>query len=399
MFTTHSSDFSSESFSFQSKALADLRKNTKLTLNQILRWLMQPKVWRFVCFASSVIGLLCYALSSSFNHMFGKWNWWKILVYSVFSFIICLAVLFTKAWQHSSSLCLEAHLAFLILIITCIYSFFFDKAANGKPDAYDLISSAAFATMSLSLSRLTQCGFEIDLLYFFCGDLILQLMKIKLWLVVVGGSFSYSLIILRSSLDTLHEHLQFQDQNEVTIQVDSDSGSDSEEVNHGNDLLIMSEYRDVGFQEEAVLEKENQKLIHVVSNHFDEYLIAERQLDSDLNLVMDALPSAILTRLHKTVKLMMEAGFKEECCHVYSRCRRKFLEQCLYTLVLNELNIDNVRNSIKVCQVIVKILLPNERKLCDFVFSGFSSAADASFVKVSPEMTIVLLKIVKQLSL
>ncbi|KAK7321390.1 hypothetical protein VNO77_31999 [Canavalia gladiata] len=386
----------------------------KLILYRILRWLKQPRVWRFVCFASSVIGLLCYALSSTFNHLFGKWSWWKIILYIVFGFIICLAVLFAKAWQHSTSLRLEAHLAFLVLIITCIYSFFFDKVANGKPDAYGLISCAAFAIMSLGLSRLTQCGFEIDLLYFFCGGLILQLMKIKLWLVVVGGSFSYSLILLRSSLDTPREHLQLQDQNQVTIQVDSDS----EEVNHGNDHHIMSENHDVRIQDGGVtqvnshsqkdssdsdllwlnfmdcikaLEKENQKLIHMVSNHVDEYLIAEAQLDRDVNLVMDAFPSGILTRLHKIMKLMMEAGFEEECCHVYSSCRREFLEQCLSTLGLQELNAEDVAKSTKVCELVVKILFPSERKLCDFVFSGFSFAADISFVKVSMELTICLL--------
>ena len=58
----------------------------------------------------------------------------------------------------------------------------------------------SFAMMSLSLSRQTHLGFEVDLLYFFLGGFILQLVKIKLLLGIVGVSFSYSLIILRSSL-------------------------------------------------------------------------------------------------------------------------------------------------------------------------------------------------------
>ncbi|XP_027368369.1 transcription factor TGA7-like [Abrus precatorius] len=68
-------------------------------------------------------------------------------------------------------------------------------------DAYSVLSWGAFAIMSLGLARQTHCGFEVDLLYFFCGGLMVQLMTIKLWLVIVGGSFSYSLIILSSSLD------------------------------------------------------------------------------------------------------------------------------------------------------------------------------------------------------
>ncbi|RDX58301.1 Exocyst complex component EXO70B1, partial [Mucuna pruriens] len=172
-------------------------------LVEIQRWLLQPKVWRFVCLVSSVVGLLCYALSSPFNDLFGKWSWWKILLYIVFSFNICLAVLFAKARDGSTNFRLEAHTAFLVLVISSVYSFFVDKVVKGRPDAYSLVSCAAFAIMSLGLSRLTHFGFEIDLLYFFSGLLIVQFMKIKFWLVIVGGSFSYSLIILRSTVDAL----------------------------------------------------------------------------------------------------------------------------------------------------------------------------------------------------
>ncbi|KAK2430467.1 hypothetical protein P8452_43851 [Trifolium repens] len=133
---------------------------------QIRSWLMHKKVWKFVGFASAVVGLVCYALSSSFNHLFGNWNLFKIILYTVFSIIICLMNLFASTWQHSTSLRFKAHLAFLVLTITSVYSFFSDKIMNGKPDAYSLISCAAFALMSLSLSRQIQCGFEVDLMSF-----------------------------------------------------------------------------------------------------------------------------------------------------------------------------------------------------------------------------------------
>jgi hypothetical protein len=71
-------------------------------------------------------------------------------------------ILFAKLFQHSRSLRFKAHTAFLVLTITAVYSFFFDKVMNGKPDAYSLISCAAFAIMSLSLSRQTQCGFFFE---------------------------------------------------------------------------------------------------------------------------------------------------------------------------------------------------------------------------------------------
>jgi hypothetical protein len=198
-------------------------------LIQIWRWLMQPKVWRFVGFASSIVGLLCYALSSSFDYLFGDWNLLKIFLYSVFSFILSLLVLFAKIWQHSTSLRYKAHAAFLVLTITSLYSFFFDKVMNGKPDAYSLLSCAAFAIMFLSLSRQIQCGFEVDLLYFFRGCLIVQIMKIKLQLFIVGAGFSYLIIILRSSFSSIdvvidnEDPTSLEDKNLVIIEVNSDS--------------------------------------------------------------------------------------------------------------------------------------------------------------------------------
>ncbi|KAE9606030.1 hypothetical protein Lalb_Chr10g0103581 [Lupinus albus] len=140
---------------------------------QICRWLMQPKVQRCVGFISSVVGFLCYALSPSFNHLFGHWNLLKIFLYFGFSFIICLATLFAKVWQFSSGLLLRAGITVLVLMATSVYSFFNDKALTGKPDAYILISCVAFAIMFLNLSTQTRCGFGMDLTNFFLGCLII----------------------------------------------------------------------------------------------------------------------------------------------------------------------------------------------------------------------------------
>lgn len=129
---------------------------TSLTI-QMARWLKKEAVWRYVGFVSTIVGLLCYGLSSSFNSLFGEWSLLKIFLYSVFSLFICLWSLFPKVWQYSTSLRLKAHLAFLVLTITSVYSYFADKVVNRKPDAYSLISSAAFAIVSLSLSRQTEC--------------------------------------------------------------------------------------------------------------------------------------------------------------------------------------------------------------------------------------------------
>jgi len=177
-----------------------LRNNTVLMLIKIQSLLHQPKVWRFVCFSSSIVGLVCYAFNSFFNHLIGNWSWWKIFLYMLFSLLISLSTLFAKKWEYSNSRCLEAHNVFYFAGHQ--YSFFLDKYVKEKPDVYSLGLSVAFVIMSLGLSRLSHLGFEVDLLYFFCGLLTVQLMKIKLWLVIVGGAFNYSLILLRSNLDS-----------------------------------------------------------------------------------------------------------------------------------------------------------------------------------------------------
>jgi hypothetical protein len=177
----------------------------------------------FVGFASSIVGLLCYALSSSFNYIFGHWNFLKIFLYSIFSLIISLIILFANILQHSTTHRFKAHTAFLVLTITSLYSFFFDKVVNGTPDSYSLSSCAAFSIMLLSVSRQTQCGFEIDLMYFFLGSLIVQLMKIKLELCILGVGFSYLIIILRSVFSSINAVIYNEDQNSLQVVVNSHS--------------------------------------------------------------------------------------------------------------------------------------------------------------------------------
>ncbi|KAK8467106.1 hypothetical protein PHAVU_008G252432 [Phaseolus vulgaris] len=337
--------------------------------------LLQPKVWRFVCFVSSIVGLVCYALSSSFNHLCGDWTWWKIFLYIGFSLFISLSTLFAKPWEFNNSHCLEAHTAFFILLITSVYSFFFDKEVTEKPDSYSLVSSAAFAIMSLGLSRLSHSGFEVDLLYFFSGFLTVQLMKINLWLVIVGGSFSYSLIILRSTLDASarSDYVGFHVHDHVVIEIGSHSQGTSRNFylkqidssqtitnGVGNSLIMPQEVgvpqgdEDSGFRVTQgkndssksiterfmecieVLKKENETLMDTIWKHVDGYLktdvvnkIAVVELHIENNLVVDALSVGIINDLHETVLLMLAEGFEGDCCRAYYDCRREFLKECL----------------------------------------------------------------------
>ncbi|XP_027941286.1 exocyst complex component EXO70B1-like [Vigna unguiculata] len=419
------------------------RNNTVLMLINIQSWLHQPKVWRFVCFVSSIVGLVCYAFSSSFNHLLGNWSWWKIFLYILFSFLISLSTLFAKTWQYSNSRCLEAHTAFSVLLITSVYSFFLDKDVKQNADAYSLLSSVAFAIMSLGLSRLSHLGFEVDLLYFFSGLLIVQLMKIKLWLVVVGAAFSYSLILLRSSLDPQprsgYHGLQHQDHVVVEIgshsQPQGTSCSSVTPVDSPQTIITATgnaysqPHQVISPQEGSVgggaalenidgtkayfmssieaLKKESGNVISTISMHVDKYLkanllsenqIAVPELHGDDNMLVDSLSSGMIRNIRQSVGKMVSDGFGMECFQVYSNWRREFLKESLWTLGLQDqqLNMEDnnktekIERLIKAMNIAWRILFPNERTLFNRVTSSIPSR-QFRFREICTELTTILL--------
>ncbi|KAG4955022.1 hypothetical protein AAZX31_14G184300 [Glycine max] len=124
---------------------------------------------------------------------------------------------------------------------------------------------------------------------------------------------------------------------------------------------------------------------------------------TDFDIVIDALPSGTINDLHEITKRMVAGGFGKECSHVYSSCRREFLEESVSRLGLQKLSIeevhkmtwqdleDEIEKWIKASNVALKILFPSERRLCDRVFFGFASAADFSFMEVCRGSAIQLL--------
>ena len=239
--------FLSVSFSYVTSLQYTSHKTSMIPPVPIPSLLKKPQLWRFMGFVSSVIGLICYALSSPFKHIFGEWKFWKILLYSLASFIICIMVLYAKKWRLSRSFMLKAHVGFLVLMLTSVYSFFCDRGVNGKPDVLGLISCTAFAMMSFSLSRQIDMGFEVDLLNFFLGCLTIQLMKINLLLALVGAAFCYILIVLRSSLDSQQQHIgtsRTTNIDHVAIEIDAATRLQSV-AEHDSNSGIQSEDRNV----------------------------------------------------------------------------------------------------------------------------------------------------------
>ncbi|KAI3963743.1 hypothetical protein MKW92_008100 [Papaver armeniacum] len=136
---------------------------------------------------------------------------------------------------------------------------------------------------------------------------------------------------------------------------------------------------------------------------FNEDRIPVAQPVSDYDIVIDALPSGVIADLHEIAKRMVLAGFEKECAHVYSSCRRDFLEESISRLGLQRLSIDEVQKMpwsdledeierwMKGANVALKILFPSERRICDRIFFGLSAAADLSFMEVCRGSTIQLL--------
>ncbi|RHN56656.1 putative exocyst complex component Exo70 [Medicago truncatula] len=302
-------------------------------LFQIWRCMMLPKVWRFVGFAAVVAGLLCNALSSSFNYLFGGWTMLVITLYTVFSFILCVLVLFAaRIWQHPRSHWFVAHTTFVVLAITSLYSYFFDKLMDNTPDAYSLISCASFAVTALSLSRnKIQCGFEIDLLYFLLGCLMMQLMKITLKLFIFGAIFSYFLIIIRSSFPSIDARenkpcSEFQDGNSVVLNM-----VDSLQLASTN---IGSRLEKLETRVKA-LEHGNSKSIQMVLEPVRKLKHSQSVIE-DPNLKFDALKKETIKDLEETTNVMARAGFENNFFDVYNNSRREYLKECVLDIRVTE---------------------------------------------------------------
>ncbi|XP_061359933.1 exocyst complex component EXO70B1-like [Gastrolobium bilobum] len=140
-------------------------------------------------------------------------------------------------------------------------------------------------------------------------------------------------------------------------------------------------------------------------NDGDEDLIPVALPVADFDVVIDALPPGTVNDLREIAKRMVAAGFGKECTRVYGGCRREFLEESLSRLGLQKLSIsevhkmqwqdleDEIERWNKGSNVALRILFPSERRLCDRVFSGFSSsaAAELSFMEVCRGSAIQLL--------
>uniref|UniRef100_A0A7N0TH40 Exocyst subunit Exo70 family protein n=1 Tax=Kalanchoe fedtschenkoi TaxID=63787 RepID=A0A7N0TH40_KALFE len=123
------------------------------------------------------------------------------------------------------------------------------------------------------------------------------------------------------------------------------------------------------------------------------------------DIIIDALPSGTINDLHEIAKRMVAASYGKECSHVYSNCRRDFLEESLSRLGLQKLSSEEIQGMswsdldeeidrwVKGANLTLRVLFPSERRLCDRVFAGaqLASAADLAFMEVCRGVTIQIL--------
>ncbi|XP_057724559.1 exocyst complex component EXO70B1-like [Arachis stenosperma] len=332
-------------------------------LNQIHSYLMQPRIWRLLGFASTLIGFICYALSSSFYQLFGSWTLFKIVAYSIFSIIICLTILFPKLWQQLRGLNFEAHMAFFVLTITSVYSYFSDKAMKGKPDAYSVTSYAAFAVTSLSLQRQNAPAKNRNQRFQDKHHLVVQ---VNMNPLQVNNNINSNLVS-----SNIPQKAQQPDEH-VPVEA--------------NILPSMEERRWANLAVVNMLKCNLNKYIQDKVHRIPEILI------NDHNFLIDELPSQLVSDLHEKVKFMVRTGFEKECMDQYCTWRREFLDLAGKELSIQEIEEKRrIKTWIKVSNVSLKILFPNERRLCDRIFLGFPSVADCSFAQICGEFTTNLL--------
>lgn len=170
---------------------------------------IHPNVWRFLGFGSSIVGFSCYALSHSFQEVFGGWNLLKIVLYCLLSLIFCVMMLFVDNCPRiSRGFLLKTHVGFLVVMITSLYSYYEGRSKEeqkGYRSMLSLVSFGAFALMSLSLSRQIRPHFDAGMSNFFLGCLIVAVMKKNIKIALAAAVFFHLVIAIRSCTVSLPE--------------------------------------------------------------------------------------------------------------------------------------------------------------------------------------------------
>ena len=183
------------------------RKNiSKFIKYQVQKLLIHSTFWRFLGFVSSAVGLLCFALSLTFQRLFGKRNIWKMFLYGALSFIIAgFMLLPNKKMRLSRRGWLKVQIVFFVFVFTNLGFHFYEKWISGKPDRFALSSIGMFALSSFSLSCQINIGFEVGFTNFLLATFTTQILQINEYLICLPLAICFVIFAVRSYLESRNE--------------------------------------------------------------------------------------------------------------------------------------------------------------------------------------------------
>jgi hypothetical protein len=113
---------------------------------------------------------------------------------------------------------------------------------------------------------------------------------------------------------------------------------------------------------------------------------------TDYDVVIDALSPGSIANVHQIARRMVDAGFGRECAEAYAAARRSFVDESVARLGVRPRTAEEVHASpweelefdiarwIPAFNMVFRILIPSERRLCDRVFDGLAPFGDLAFV-------------------
>ncbi|GJM88893.1 hypothetical protein PR202_ga05469 [Eleusine coracana subsp. coracana] len=113
---------------------------------------------------------------------------------------------------------------------------------------------------------------------------------------------------------------------------------------------------------------------------------------TDYDVVIDALSPGSIANVHQIARRMVDAGFGRECAEAYAAARRSFVDESVARLGVRSRTAEEVHASpweelefdiarwIPAFNMVFRILIPSERRLCDRVFDGLAPFGDLAFI-------------------
>ncbi|XP_022852300.1 exocyst complex component EXO70B1-like [Olea europaea var. sylvestris] len=118
---------------------------------------------------------------------------------------------------------------------------------------------------------------------------------------------------------------------------------------------------------------------------------------------LDLIQQDAVIDLRQIADRMIQSGYEKECCQVYCSVRRDVLDECLVILGVEKLSIeevqrvewrlldDKMKKWIQAVKIIVRMLLPSEKDLCEQIFVGSDLIKEVCFLETSKGSVMQLL--------